>query len=158
VPYAILSPTQRDDLAKAIRNFVQVGVADASDNFTSMRGTVSGTDNAYFDANISFGEFLTGCNIDGIPSDAKNSITGKWVLECDTPSLGGAKSDVEEIIRSAAYAALPGGFTPTTDPTYLLLSDYRWDRSSDSVAVEVSSNDNGDGTLGYTVEVYHFLP
>jgi len=86
-----------------------------------------------------------------------SDTTPKWILECETPSLGGDKSDVEEIIRAAAANAVPGDFTVTTDPKYTSMLDYRWDRSSDSVSVEISSYDNGDGTFTYHVEIYHFL-
>jgi hypothetical protein len=133
---------ERDTLAKAVRNFVQLGVQNGSENFMSLRGHATDKDNNFFDTNVSFGEFLKTCDVD--------------MLECDTPSLGGSKSDIEAVIHSAIVAALPGGFASTTDPTYLGLSDYRWDRSSDTIAVEVSSHDNGDGTTDYHVEIYHF--
>lgn len=155
--YARLSAAQRANLAKAIRNFVQLGVQNGADNFTSLRGPATDKDNNYFDANVSFGEFMTHCVVDGIFADENASGgTSKWILECDTPSLGGAKIDVEAVIQSAIIDALPGGFTATTDPKYLGLSDYRWDRSSDSISVEMSSNDNHDGTLDYNIYIYHF--
>jgi hypothetical protein len=156
--YARLSNVQRADLGKAVRSFVQLGVQNGSDNFTSLRGSATDKDNNYFHTNIGFGEYLKSCTVDGIFStmSAKDG-TPKWILECDTPSLGGSKSDVEEIIRGAVADALPGGFTATTDMKYLSLNDFRWDRSSDLIAVEVSSYDNHDGTFDYHVEVYHFL-
>jgi hypothetical protein len=155
--YARLSAAQRTDLTNAVRNFVQLGVQNASNDFASLRGHATDKDNNYFDANVSFGEFMTRCVVDGIfASESTSGGTSKWILECDTPSLGGSKSDVEAIIQSAIVNALPGGFTSTTDPTYLGISDYRWDRSSDTIAVEVSSNDNHDGTLDYNIYIYHF--
>jgi len=155
--YARLSATQLDTLAKAVRNFVQLGVQNGSDNFMSLRGRATDKDNNYFDTNVSFGEFLKTCDVDGIfANESAGGGTSKWMLECDTPPLGGAKSDIEAALHSAIVAALPGGFTPTTDPTYLGLSDYRWDRSSDTIAVEISSYDNHDGTYDYHVEIYHF--
>ncbi len=155
--YARLSAAQRTDLTNAVRNFVQLGVQNASNDFTSLRGHATDKDNNYFDANVSFGEFMTRCVVDGIFSNESTSGgTSKWILECDTPSLGGSKSDVEAVIQSAIVNALPGGFTPTTDPKYLGISDYRWDRSSDTIAVEVSSSDNHDGTLDYNIYIYHF--
>lgn len=156
--YARLGATQRTDLAKAVRNFVQLGVQNGSDNFTSLRGPATDKDNNYFHTSVTFGEFMKSCTVDGIFSTmtAKDG-TAKWILECDTPSLGGSKSDVEEIIRAAVSDALPSGFTVTTDMKYLVLNDYRWDRSSDLIAVEVSSYDNHDGTFDYHLEIYHFL-
>jgi hypothetical protein len=155
--YARLSAVERGDLAKAIRNFVQLGVQNGSDDFASLRGPATDKDNNYFDANVSFGEFMTHCVVDGVFADESASGgTSKWILECDTPSLGGSKSDIEAVIQSAIVDALPGGFTATTDPKYLGLSDYRWDRSSDSISVEVSSTDNHDGTLDYNIYIYHF--
>ena len=155
--YARLSAAQRTDLTNAVRNFVQLGVQNASNDFASLRGHATDKDNNYFDANVSFGEFMTHCVVDGIfANESTSDGTSKWILECDTPSLGGSKSDIEAVIQSAIVDALPGGFTATTDPKYLGLSDYRWDRSSDSISVEVSSNDNHDGTLDYNIYIYHF--
>jgi hypothetical protein len=157
VPFALLTPSDRDDLAKAVTNFVQLGVQDAGDNFTSLRGPSTDKDNNYFPVSVSFGKYLSGCDVNGIFADESASGgTSKWVLECDTPALGGAKSDIEEIIRSTIEAALPGGFTVTTDPKYLMTDDYRWDRSSDALSVDLSSDDKGDGTVDYHIEVYHF--
>jgi hypothetical protein len=136
---------------------VQLGIQNGSDNFTSLRGRATDKDNNYFDTNVSFGEFLTSCTVDGIfASLSASGGTSKWILECDTPSLGGSKSDVEEVIRSAIAGALPDGFTTTTDPKYLGTSDYRWDRSSDSISVDITAHDNSDGTFGYNLEIYHY--
>jgi hypothetical protein len=157
VPYARLSAPQRDDLAKAVRNFVQLGVQNGSDNFLSLRGPAKDKDKNYFDTSVSFGEFMGSCDVDGIFSDEHASGgTSKWILECTTPSLGGTKSDVEAVIQSAIVDALPGGFTVTTDPKYLGTSDFRWDRSSDTMDVELWAFDNSDGTFDYHVEIYHF--
>jgi hypothetical protein len=157
VPYARLSGTQLDGLGKAVRNFVQLGVQNGSDNFLSLRGSATDKSNNYFDTNVSFGEFLKRCDVDGIFGDEHASGgTSKWILECTTPSFGGAKSDIEAVIHAAIVDALPGGFAVTTDPTYLGLSDYRWDRSSDTMDVQLTAYDNHDGTFDYLVEVYHF--
>ncbi len=157
VPYARLSATQRDGLAKAVRNFVQLGVQNGSDNFFSLRGQATDKKNNVFDTNVSFGEFMRTCDVDGIFADEHASGgTSKWILECTTPSLGGAKSDIEGIIRAAIVDALPSGFAVPTDPTYLGLSDYRWDRYSDSMDVQVTANNNDDGTFDYHIEIYHF--
>jgi hypothetical protein len=149
-----LNATQRAEFAKEIHNFVQIGVQNAGDNFASLRGKAFGTDGMLFDANIAFGEYLTGCDISGITGGS--GVTGKWVYSCDTPALTGAKSDMLEVIRTAVYDALPSGFSADTDPQYLFLSDYRWDRSSDSLSAMISSFDNNDGTFTYHVEIYHF--
>ena len=156
-PYARLNAAQRDGLAKAVRIFVQLGVQNGSDNFSSLRGSATDKDNNFFDTNVSFGEFLKPCDVDGIfSSEHTSGGTSKWILECTTPSLGGAKSDVEAIIQSAVAAALPEGFVVTTDPKYLGTSDFRWDRSADTMDVEVWAFDNNDGTFDYHVQMYHF--
>jgi hypothetical protein len=157
VPYARLSATQRDDLGKAVRNFVQIGVQNGSDNFMSLRGNPTNKEKTYFDTSVTFGEFMKSCDVNGdFANESGSGGTSKWFLECDTPSLGGAKSDVIAIIQTAIANILPSNFAVTTDPTYLGMSDYRWDRSSDLMAVEVSSYDNNDGTFGYHIEVIHF--
>ena len=144
-PYARLSAGQRDGLAKAVRNFVQLGVQNGSDNFLSLRGPVYAKDKNFFDTNVSFGEFLKSCDVDAVLFDHPSDGTSKWILECTTPSLGGAKSDIEAVIQAAIVDALPSGFSLTTDPTYASLSDYRWDRSSDSMDVQVNAEDNRSG-------------
>jgi len=157
LPYARLSAAQRADLANEVRNFVQLGVQNGSDNFTSLRGKATDKDNNYFDSNVSFGGIMKGCDVDGIfANESASGGTSKWFFECETPSLGGSKSDIEAIIRSAVVEALPDGFAATTDPKYLGTYDYRWDRSADSIAVEISSDDNDDGTIDYRVEIVHF--
>ena len=156
-PYARLTAAQRSSLADAVRAFVQLGVQNGSDNFSSLRGHATDKDKNYFDTNVSFGEYLKTCNVDGIFADlASSGGTSKWILECQTPSLGGSKSDIESIIQSAISGALPDGFERTTDSKYLGTDDFRWDRSSDAIAVDVSAFDNDDGTFDYTVYVYHF--
>lgn len=158
IPYAILNTTQRTNLANAVKSYVQLGIQNVSDNFSSLRGKATDKDNNYFDTNVSFGEYMTSCDVDGIFSNiAADNATSKWILECETPALGGAKSDIEDLIRAAVAGALPDGFSLTTDPKYASMTDYRWDRSSDTVAVEITSYDNDDGTFTYHVYVYHFL-
>jgi hypothetical protein len=158
VPYAVLSSTQRTDLANAVKNYVQLGVQNATTNFYTLRGKASDKNNNYFDTNVSFGEYMASCSVDGIFSDLTGAgTTAKWILECNTPTLGGAKSNIEEIIRSAVSTALPSGFSLTTDPVYASLSDFRWDRYADLISVEIMSIDNNDGTFTYHVQIYHFL-
>jgi hypothetical protein len=157
VPYARMSATQLDGLGKAVRNFVQLGVQNGSDNFLSLRGSATDKDKTFFGTNVSFGELLTSCDVSGVLFDHPSDGTSKWILSCTTPSFGGAKSDIEAVIHAAIVDALPGGFSATTNPTYLGLADYRWDRSSDAMDVEVTGYDNHDGTFDYVVEVYHFL-
>jgi hypothetical protein len=157
IPYARLSATQRDGLAKAVRNFVQLGVQNGADNFLSLRGPATDKVNNVFDTSVAFGEFLKPCDVDGIyANEHASGGTSKWILECTTPSLGGAKSDIEAVIRAAIVDALPSGFAVPTDPTYLSLSDYRWDRYSDSMDVQVNAEDNNDGTFDYHIQIYHF--
>jgi hypothetical protein len=156
-PYARLTPVQRDDLANAVRSFVQLGVQNGSDNFLSLRAGPPDKGTATFGSSVSFGDFLKTCHVDGnFANEHASGGTSKWIFECTTPSLGGAKSDIEAVIRAAVVDALPSGFAVTTDPTYLSLSDYRWDRSSDTMDVEVTAYDNNDGTFDYHIEVYHF--
>jgi hypothetical protein len=157
VPYAHLTSTQRDDLAKAVRNFVQIGIQNGSDNFMSLRGKPTNKAKTYFDTSVTFGDLMKYCDVNGdFANESASGGTSKWFLECDTPSLGGAKSDIIAIIQTAIANALPSDFAATTDPTYLGTMDYRWDRSSDSIAVEVSAFDNNDGTFYYHVQVVHF--
>jgi len=158
VPYAILSPAQRSDLTNAVKSYVQLGVQDAVANYTTLRGKASDKDNNYFTTNVTFGEYMTSCDVDGIFSNLTAAgTTSKWILECETPTLGGAKSDVEDVIRAAVAGALPSDFTLSTDPASTSMTDFRWDRYSDSVSVEITSSDNDDGTFTYHIEIYHFL-
>lgn len=148
-----LTSGQRADLVKALRNFVALGVQNGSANFSALRGKPVGKGGDFFDADVAFGDILSSCDITGI--EGGNQVTGKWIFECETPAIVGAKSDVEELIRSTLWIALPGGFTSTTDSS-LLLSDYRWDQSYSNLAVTLDSYDYGDGSFKYTISFYHF--
>lgn len=148
-----LTKSQRADLVKALQNFVQIGVQNGAANFSALRGNPVGKGGDFFDADVSFGDILSDCNISEIAAAAQ--VTGKWVFECETPAIVGPKSDVEELIRSTLWIALPGGFTSTTDSS-LLISDYRWDQSYNNLALTLDSYDYGDGSFKYTISLYHF--
>ncbi|HEY5340128.1 MAG TPA: hypothetical protein VIK27_03805, partial [Candidatus Aquilonibacter sp.] len=151
-----LSTDQRDGLSKAVASFVQLGVQNGADNFTALRGKATGKDNNYFDPSVSFGDILNSCDIDGIFATSDETHP-RWFFECETRDLGAPKSEMLELIRQAVAGALPYGFTVTTDPQYLGTNDYRWDRSSDSVAVWIWTYDNDDGTTDYHIQIAHFL-
>lgn len=148
-----LTSGQRADLVKALQNFVQVGLQNGAANFSALRGKPYGKNGDFFDADISFGDILSSCDISGVAAGAQ--VAGKWIFSCDTPAIVGPKSDVEELIRSTLWDALPGGFTSTTDSS-LLITDYRWDQSYSNLAVTLDSYDYGDGSFKYTISVYHF--
>lgn len=136
-----LSADQERDLANAVGELVRVGAQNAYADFANLRGR--STSPQFYDANQSFGSMLERCSID--------DVTEKWTLDCSTPSLGGTEAKTLALIRSAVEAALPGGFVSTTDPQYLFLDDYRWDRSSDRTAVTISHT---SGT--FTITIFHF--
>jgi hypothetical protein len=158
VKWARLTADQKTDLTSGVEQLVTAGTLAGANNFSTLRGAATDKNNNYFKVNQTFGTVLTECDVDGIFADeASSGGTGKWILECQTPDLGGTKAANLELIRSAVVTALPGGFTPTTDPKYLGTDDYRWDRSSDSVSVNIWSDDNGDGTILYHVQIFHYL-
>ena len=158
VQWARLTPAQRTDLTNGVVELVTAGESAGAGNFASLRGAATDKDNDYFHVNQTFGTVLTGCAVDGIFSNlgGSNGGTGKWILECDTPPLGGPKADVLELIRSAVASALTDNFTATTDPKYLQGSAYRWDRSQDAISVEITPHDNRDGTTTYDITIYHY--
>jgi hypothetical protein len=153
-PYVMLSAAQRDELTRAVRSFVTLGVQNASDNFTSLRGAATDKDNNFFDTSVSFGDFVHLCDVDGIY--ATDSTHPRWYFECETRDLGGPKSDIEALIQSAIAEALPGGFEVTTDPQYLGTYDYRWDRTSDHLAATLWNFANSDGTTDYHISIVRF--
>lgn len=148
-----LTSGQRSDLVKALQNFVQMAVPNGANNFSALRGKAVGKSGDFFDSSVTFGDILSNCNVSAVA--AASNVTGKWIFECETPAIVGTKSDVEELIRSTLWIALPGGFTSTTDPS-LLINDYRWDRSSDQLALTLDAYDYGDGSFKYTISFYHF--
>jgi hypothetical protein len=158
VKWARLTADQRTDLSSGVERLVTAGTNYGAQNFAPLRGAATDKDNNYFHVNQTFGSVLTDCDVDGIFADEGSSGgTGKWILECQTPYVGGTKADILELIRSAIASALPSGFVPTTDPKYLGTADYRWDRSSDLTEVELSTSDPlSDGTITYYIRIYHF--
>lgn len=147
-----LSTAEQQHLVDSVRTFIRTGVQNAADNFTLLRG--KSTSPTFYDTNESFGTMLSGCSISGILFSGSSSDTeSKWTLDCSTPTLGGTSATNLELIRSTVAAALPSDFTATTDPQYLVLDDYRWDRSSDQVAVSISETSGS-----YTLTIFHFVP
>jgi len=37
------------------------------------------------------------------------------------------------------------------------MEDYRWDRSSDTISIDIFAHDNGDGTFEYNLSILHYL-
>ena len=148
-----LTAADKQLLTTAVRSFVQLSLNDADSNFTSLRGQASPGD--FFEVNHSFGKALKLCDISGMAL-TDPSATPKWIMECQTPEVGGGQADVKELLRAAVVAELPAGFTATTDPKYLGTSAYRWDRSSDLVSVNIDAYTHGAST-SYHIQVFHFL-
>jgi len=139
----------KTELTAAVQSFIRLGVSDAVNNFTSMRGKA--LDNAYFYLSHSFGETLTSCHV----RNFLDAETPKWIMSCETPDLNSSDeiSEIKDLIRSAVVAVLPTDFNQTTDPTYLGLDDYRWDRPSDVVSVNISHFAGS----AFSIEIYHYL-
>jgi hypothetical protein len=158
-----LTSADHDALVNAIRNYVTIAVANADSDFLSLRGAAS-TDKLksetddFFSANVTFGDLLETCDIDSILYPASDTgDTSHWVFSCTTKTIGGPKSDVASVVHDAVVAALPSGFSQTTDPRFLNSLDYRWDRSSDRAMISIGSSDDDDGTTFY-LNVHHYIP
>jgi hypothetical protein len=153
----VITQAERDDLTTGVTSFVKLGTAASTDNFTTLRGkedtkNSKAGDAEFYDCSIAF-TGMSDCEISGL----LNYDRAKWVFEAKTVPLGGPPDASKELVRSIVAAALPYGFTATTDPKYLLTEDYRWDNSSTSTAVDISTGVTSRGRVYYDVEIFHFL-
>jgi hypothetical protein len=157
VKWARLTPDERTDLSSGIEQLVTAATSASSGNFVSLRGVQSDPKYADYKPTQTFGTVLTGCEIDGTFADETGAgVSGKWIMGCDTPDIGDKQADMLELIRSAVAAALPAGFTVTTDPKYAGDDDFRWDRSSDMTSIDITHYANDDGTVEYHIQIYHY--
>ena len=155
------SKIQLQQLASGLSNMIRLAVPDATNNFASLRAPgkkkdILGEDS--YPLNMSFGSMFGKCDVSDVSNGyGYKDFQPKWVLNCATVSMAGTKATLEEGLRAAIYAALPGGFTSITDASQLLLDDYRWDNSDSMVSVDIGSFEN-KGVVSFTISVLHFLP
>lgn len=155
------SKSQLSDLQSASANIIRLGVPAAADNFATLRS--SSTKKNIFGANdygvtASFGAMFRPCTISNVASGfGYKDFQPKWTLNCRTISMAGTRAALEETVRAAVYNALSSGFTSVTDPSALLLDDYRWDNADSMVSVSISSFED-QGIVSFEVWVTHFLP
>lgn len=164
--HVLLAPTtqQLAELRAGVSNFVASGVAAATSNFASLRATgkkgLMGIEHGLL---VPFGPMLVKCSITDASLNTLNidDYSPKWTMNCQTPPMLGTKARLEEPIRAAMQAALPAGYTPTTDKSLLFFNDYRWDNTDSQVAVDIDSFGSynlPDGLIQLNVGVIHFLP
>lgn len=155
------SKSQLADLQSASANVIRLGVPAADDNFATLRSSSSKKN--IFGANdygvtASFGSMFKPCTISNVATGfGFKDFQPKWTMNCHTIAMAGTKADLEEPVRAAIYNALSSGFSAVTDPSALLLDDYRWDNSDSLVSVSLSSFEDA-GTVSFEVWVTHFLP
>jgi hypothetical protein len=142
-----------------VRNFLTVAAAGIDSNFASLLGKQTNTE--WYALNMGFGEMLTDCRaVKDIVSNPSPTNESTWFVSCATPAIGGPAAQSAAQLRDAVSAALPSGFTPTTDPAQLVGMAYRWDRKSDNAMIFIRANayDQTGATTTYDLEVDHFLP
>jgi hypothetical protein len=142
--------TIAEELTANAKSFVRIGISRGEGNFAAIRGAQVGetiNKTTDFHVTMSFGETLGGCRIVafGEPNDL-------WELTCTTGTFNVSKEKMLGLLRPAIQAALPDDFSVTTDPSFLIANDYRWERRSDNLSVELScTSDNGTFcTVGVT--------
>jgi hypothetical protein len=154
-----LTSADRDELTKSVRNFITLASASIDTNFASLRGKQ--TNAIWYTLNTGFGEMLPDCRVvkDIVP-DPSPTNASSWSVTCSTPSIGGPSAESATDLRDAVNAALPSGFTQTTDPAQMVGMAYRWDRKSDNAMIFIRANayDQTGATTAYDLEVDHFLP
>ncbi|HTU69612.1 MAG TPA: hypothetical protein VMF11_04750 [Candidatus Baltobacteraceae bacterium] len=165
-PVHVLKPPTVADiqsLRNSVTNFVSLGVGPASENFSTLRTNASKDilGSPTYDLSVSFGSMLRDCSITDDTANTLNlsDYSPKWTMTCNTVPMVGGK-EIEAEVQAAMAAAVPSGFTPTTDK-YLGLDDYRWDNTSTQIAVDIdsfSSYSLPSGLVSYGVGIIHFLP
>ena len=149
---------QRSAVTTALTSYLKLGLTDAPNNFTSMRGTVENpklfkaNDFEPYNCAVSFAPGMTECGITGL----LNYSAAKWMLEAKTIAIGGTPEQARAYVHALVAAALPYGFTVETDPARLMTDDYEWNGPSATSISYSSSVTDGKTTFSFTI--WHFLP
>lgn len=160
----VLSPPskiQLQQLNSGASNLMRLALPDAVNNFAALRAPgktkgILGEDT--YPLNASFGSMFKTCDLSNVTNGfGFKDFQPKWVLNCQTVSMAGTKAGLEEPLRAAIYDAIPGGYSSVTDPSALLLDDYRWDNTDSMVSVNLGSNEN-KGVVSFNISIFHFLP
>jgi len=155
------SKIQLQQLSSGASNLMRLALPDAVNNFASLRAPgktkdILGEDS--YPLNASFGSMFDHCTLSNVTNGfGFKDFQPKWVLNCNTVYMAGTKAELEEPVRAAVYAAIPGGFTSVTDPSALFLDDYRWDNSDSMVSVNIGSIET-KGVVSFNISIFHFLP
>ncbi len=155
------SKVQLQQLSSGASNLIRLALPDAVNNFAALRAPgktkgIFGEDS--YQLNASFGSMFKSCDISNVTNGfGFKDFQPKWVLNCRTVSMAGTKATLEEPVRAAIYAAIPGGYTAITDASALFLDDYRWDNTDSMVSVSVGSNES-KGVVSFNISIFHFLP
>lgn len=159
--HVLHAPTQAQlkQLTGAASNLVRLGAPAASTNFDDLRTGSPVKDDLGDDdyaVNVAFGPMIRKCDVSHVANSfGYKDFQPKWVLSCSTVALAATADSLKQTIRDSVEAALPEGFTVTTDSSALLLDDYRWDASD--VSVDISSYEE-NGSTHFTIAVFHYLP
>jgi len=163
-PVHILRPptkAQLADLKSASANIIRLGVPAGPDNFSTLRSSavkknIFGSND--YGVTTSFGSMFRPCTISDVANGfGYKDFQPKWSMNCRTVSMAGTKAGLEETVRSAVWNALPSAYTAVTDPSALLLDDYRWDDTDNAQSVSISSSED-NGVISFEVWITHFLP
>jgi hypothetical protein len=149
---------ERSDITTALTSYLKLGLTDAPNNFTSLRGTVENpklfkaNDFEPYNCAVSFAPGMTGCEITGL----LNYSAAKWLFEAKTIAIGGTPEQARAFVHGIVAEALPYGYTVETDPARLMSDDYEWNGPS---AVSISySSEVTDGKTTFSFTIWHFLP
>lgn len=145
-----LTDAQKTMLDTEIKEFLSVGLANAGENFVTIRGKGWGSD--VYDATMNF-SMLNGCAIDGWKKSTVSSA--KWILDCDTDAFIDDKATLEPALAHTIWYALPSAFRQSSDSDRGT-NDYRWDDSTNTLSVMLNSSTYGKRTH-YTISIYHFI-
>ncbi|HEY8322420.1 MAG TPA: hypothetical protein VIG46_11590 [Candidatus Baltobacteraceae bacterium] len=148
---------QRSDITTALTSYLKLGLTDAPNNFTSMRGAAE--DPKLFKADhfepyhcaVSFAPGMDDCGITGL----LNYSAAKWMLEAQTIAIGGTPEQARAFVHALVVAALPYGYTVESDPIRLMNADYEWNGPSD---ISISYNSSvTEGKTSFRFTIWHFL-
>lgn len=163
-PVHVLRPltlAQREQLMFTEQHLLKFAVPSASTNFADLRlygSHPSILGEKEYDTNVSFGPLFRKCTITDVANGyGYKDFQPKWVLSCYTVAMAGTADALKNDVRGYLTAALPDGFTESTDPSDLMLDDYRWVNQDAMESIDVSSSEN-NGAVSFTVSVYHYLP
>ncbi len=163
-PVHVLKPPSRAQISQLMTgtaNIIRLGDPAGASNFQDLRLGAPHKDiinNDEYDLNVTFGPMFHPCTVTSVMNGfGYKDFQPKWILECKTIAIAGTNAQWRGTMRDAVSNVLPSGYEEDTNASDLLLDDYMWQSQQAQQSIDILP-DERDGTVRFTVSIYHFLP